>query len=214
MKAFLFSLLTLGVLSSPLRAASLSEDIDRSANILYDFMGGNIPEEVLRGAKGVAILSVLKGGFIFSGRIGSGLVVARLPNGEWSAPSAIGLGGAGFGYQIGVSVTDFVFILNTQSAVDAFANSLNLTLGVDIGVAAGPVGRTATGAVTAFAPIFSYSRSKGIFAGVSVEGAIILQRSGANANFYGQSVSANQLLYGQIPPPERAAPLYNALGDN
>jgi lipid-binding SYLF domain-containing protein len=76
---------------------------------------------VLRSAKGIAILRVLKGGFFVSGRIGEGVVIARLPEDGWSGPSAIGTGGAGFGFQIGGQVTEFVIILNTRAAVKAFA---------------------------------------------------------------------------------------------
>lgn len=208
MKKIFFSLFLFAVHS--LSAVSLSQDIDRSARVVDEFVGVGIPQQVFRNAKGVAVLSIVKAGFIFSGKLGSGLVVAKTSKG-WSAPSAIGLGGAGFGYQIGLSITDFVFVLNTQAAVNAFASNANLTLGVDIGVAAGPVGGMATGGVTAFAPIYAYSRSKGVFAGVSVEGAVILQRGGANAQFYGRSITAHELLYGGMPPPKRADPLYRAL---
>jgi lipid-binding SYLF domain-containing protein len=87
-----------------------------------------IPPDVISKAKGLAILSVVKAGFIWSGRIGSGIVVARLPDGSWSPPSCIATGGVGFGGQIGAEVTDFVIILNTVDAVKAFSLGGNVTV--------------------------------------------------------------------------------------
>lgn len=114
-----------------------------------------IPPHVLRNAKGVAILRVLKGGFVVSGRAGEGVVVARLPGGGWSGPSAIGTGGAGFGFQVGGNVTEFVIILNTQAAVDAFARGGNVEFGGALSVAAGPVGRTAEAGVLPVAAVYT-----------------------------------------------------------
>ncbi|KAJ3196399.1 DUF500 super, partial [Dinochytrium kinnereticum] len=88
-----------------------------------------IPPDIISQAKGIAILSVVKAGFLFSGRGGAGLVVARLEDGSWSAPSAIGTAGFGAGGQIGIEVTDFVIILNTADAVKAFSMGGNVTLG-------------------------------------------------------------------------------------
>lgn len=97
----------------------------------------------------MAIITVLKAGFLFSGRAGSGVIVARLPDGSWSAPSAIVTAGAGVGGQIGAEITDFVFILNNKAAVDSFAQMGSITLGANVSVAAGPLGRNAEGAGTA-----------------------------------------------------------------
>lgn len=211
------TLLFLGLIfSRAVFGISLQEDIDRSARILREFQSipeGGIPREVLENARGIAVLSVIKGGFIFSGRIGSGLVVAKTSDG-WSAPSAIGLGGAGWGLQIGGNVTDFVFVLNSQEAVEAFANRFSVALGGDISVAAGPIGRTAEANVMLpLAAIYAYSRSRGLFAGVSLQGTVIVQRREANEQFYGRPVSARELLYKEVAPPKSAAPLYQALRD-
>jgi lipid-binding SYLF domain-containing protein len=135
-----------------------------------EILGSIIPKDIVQNAKGIAIMQIVKAGFGFSGRGGTGLVMAKLPNGEWSAPSAIGSGGIGIGWQIGAQVTDTVFILNTVEAVDAFFNP-NFTLGGSLGVSAGPFGRSAelSGEVASkFAPIYSYSNSKGLFAGKSI----------------------------------------------
>ncbi|TDZ34001.1 SH3 domain-containing protein [Colletotrichum spinosum] len=164
---------------------------------------------------GLAILTVLKAGFLGSGRFGSGLVVSRLPDGSWSAPSAIGTAGAGFGGQIGFELTDFVFILNDASAVKTFAQAGSLTLGGNVSIAAGPVGRNAEAAGAAslksVAGIFSYSKTKGLFAGVSLEGSVIIERRDANEKLYGTRYTAAQILTGSVRSPPQAAPLMNIL---
>ncbi|PVU89477.1 hypothetical protein BB561_005336 [Smittium simulii] len=172
-----------------------------------------IPKNILEKCKGIAIMTVIKGGFVWSGRVGSGIVIARLPNGSWSAPSAIGTAGVGFGGQIGAQLTDFVMILNTTSAVKAFSHGGNVTLGGNIGVAAGPLGRSAevSGAIINVAPVFSYSKSKGLFVGVSLEGSIILERKDTNEKFYGKRIAAKDLLSGSVPAPPEANALYRAI---
>ena len=161
------------------------------------------------------MLSVLKGGFLFSGRVGSGLVIARLPDGSWSAPSAIMTAGMGFGGQIGGELTDFVFVLNTSDAVKSFAQAGSVTLGGNVSIAVGPVGRNAEAAGSAslksVAAIFSYSKTKGLFAGVSLEGSAMVERRDANSKFYNDRVTAKDLLYGRIPPPTSAKLLYSVL---
>lgn len=207
-----FITVMLVMISNVIYGQELQEDIDRATTIIQQFKDipeGGIPRDVLKNAKGLAILNVVKGAFIFSGRVGSGIVVAKTSKG-WSAPSAIGVAGGGFGFQFGVEVTDFVIVLNTQDAVDAFSHG-NVTLGGNLSIAAGPVGRTAEGGVTPVAAVYSYSRSQGLFAGVSLEGTAIGERKRENAQFYGKSVSAQQLLSGKISPPKEADALYKEL---
>ncbi|KAF4122820.1 SH3 domain-containing YSC84-like protein 1 [Geosmithia morbida] len=174
-----------------------------------------IPPSILANAKGLAIITVLKAGFLGSGRFGSGLVVARLPDGSWSAPSAIATVGGGFGGQIGFELTDFVFILNDHNAVKTFAQAGSLTLGGNVSLAAGPVGRSAEAAGAAslrsIAGIFSYSKTKGLFAGVSLEGSGIIERRDANEKLYGTRYTAQQLLAGSVQAPPQAQPLMNVL---
>jgi lipid-binding SYLF domain-containing protein len=158
---------------------------------------------------------VIKAGFLGSARYGNGVVVARLADGSWSAPSAIGTGGAGFGGQIGFELTDFVFILNDAAAVRTFSQQGSLTLGGNVSIAAGPVGRNAEAAGAAslkgVAGIFSYSKTKGLFAGVSLEGSAIIERRDANEKLYGQRFTARQLLEGAVRPPPAAQPLMTVL---
>jgi SH3 domain-containing YSC84-like protein 1 len=165
--------------------------------------------------QGLAILTVLKAGFLGSGRFGSGVVVARLPDGRWSAPSAIMTAGGGFGGQIGFELTDFVFILNDSNAVRSFAQAGSITLGGNVSLAAGPVGRNAEAAGAAslkgVAGVFSYSKTKGLFAGVSLEGSAIIERRDANEKLYGRRVTARALLEGAEPVPPAAEPLMRVL---
>jgi lipid-binding SYLF domain-containing protein len=130
---------------------------------------------------------VVKAGFIFSAKGGQGVVVARTRRG-WSGPSFIATGGGGWGLQAGAQVTDFVIVLNNDAAVQAFSRGGNVTIGMDVSAAAGPVGRTAAGAVTPTAAVYTYSRSKGLFVGVSLEGAVIGTQRQSNFNYYGGPV--------------------------
>ena len=203
--------------------SSLASECKKCGKILTAFIDPRqplgpekvIPPSVLANAKGLAILTVIKAGFLGSARFGSGLVVARLPDGSWSAPSAIATGGAGFGGQIGFELTDFVFILNDASAVKTFSQAGSLTLGGNVSIAAGPVGRNAEAAGAAslrsVAGIFSYSKTKGLFAGVSLEGSVILERKDANTKLYGRPISAKTLLSGSEPSPPAAYPLTSLL---
>lgn len=158
---------------------------------------------------------MLKGGFLFSGRIGSGLLIARLPDGSWSAPSCIGLAGAGVGGQIGLELTDFVMILNTKDAVKTFAALGSVTLGGNVSIAAGPIGRSAEASGSAshrgVSAIFSYSKTKGLFAGVSLEGSVLIERRDANKKFYRRDCTAKHILNGSIPPPPGVEPLHRVL---
>jgi lipid-binding SYLF domain-containing protein len=193
--------------------ASMQGDVDQAATIIERFQAvpeKAIPQAVLKDARGLAVMTVIKAGFGISGRGGTGVLVSRTKNG-WSGPSAIGTGGAGFGFQIGAEVTEFVMILNTDAAVQAFSRDVNVTLGGDISVAAGPIGRTASAAVTPVAAIYTYSRSQGLFAGISLEGTVIGTRNDANAEYYGRQVTPEEIVSGKVPPPRGAMRLVQVL---
>ena len=204
------------ILSLALTKAGAAEQdtVNHCAAIIREFRQipeRAIPRDVLRHARGLAIMSVFKAGFIFSGKGGQGVVVARTRHG-WSGPSFIATGGAGWGLQVGAQVTDFVIVLNNDAAVRAFSRGGNVTIGGDVSAAAGPVGRTAEGAVTPAAAVYTYSKSKGLFAGVSLEGAVIGRQRDSNFRYYGRPVRADEILSGITPPPPGAAPLHHALG--
>ncbi|KAL7444474.1 hypothetical protein ACHAXH_008922 [Discostella pseudostelligera] len=214
----------------------------------------HIPTKLLNRAKGVAIVTCCKGGLGFAGfEFGTGLVVARRGAGvgvggvdgssasldDWSAPSAIGIAGFAWGALLGAQVSDHVFLLMTDDAVRLFASEKggkSFQLGADVGVAVGPVGRSAEadfgagggggggydggqhglaarggGGGIVMAPIFTYSLSRGLYAGISLDGRILMTRDRVNEKFYGRSVSPRELLSGQVPIPPAAQPLYDAL---
>ncbi len=213
MKKFSF-VLAISCLAVAMVDASEQDTVNRCATIITQFQQmpeKAIPRDVLRQAKGLAIMSVVKAGFIFSAKGGQGVVVARTPQG-WSGPSFIATGGGGWGLQAGAQVTDFVIVLNTDAAVKAFSRGGNLTIGVDLSAAAGPVGRTAAGAVMPTAAVYTYSRSKGLFVGVSLEGAVIGTQRQSNFNYYEKLVRADSILSGVTKPPPGAAALRRALG--
>lgn len=183
--------------------ALMQEDVDQAVSIMERFLEipeNAIPPAVMRDAKGVAILTMTKLGFLVSGRGGTGIVVARTENG-WSGPSAIGTGGIGVGFQAGVQVSEYVIILNTQEAVNAFMKGTNFTLGANLSAAVGPAGRSAEAGVAPQAAVYTYSRSQGIFAGVSLEGTVIATRYAINEEYYGMPVYPADILSGKIAPP-------------
>jgi lipid-binding SYLF domain-containing protein len=211
MRRLISALLACGLLAVPLRARAdgMQDQVDQAADVISKFRAipeTGIPDAVLKNAKGLAILTVLKAGFIFSGQGGWGVVVARTDKG-WSGPSGVGTGGAGFGFQIGAQVTEFVLVLNTPEAVDAFARGANVSVGADLSAAAGPIGRDVGAAVMPIAAVYTYSRTQGLFAGVSLNGTIIAARDDANEQYYGRSVTPSQILSGQVVPPPGAAKL-------
>ncbi len=215
MKTLIVILLGWMLLLPELFAAG-QDDVDRSAAIVREFRDmpeRRIPRRLLRDARGVAILSVVKAGFWVSGKGGKGVVVARTANG-WSGPAFIATGGAGFGPQIGVEVNDIVLILNTDAAVKAFERGGNVNLGGDVSVAVGPVGRDVKAGAQGLpaAAIYSYSRSKGLFAGASLEGAVIVSRNSENERYYGHPVKPGRILSGRAPAPAGSSHLLSLLG--
>jgi SH3 domain-containing YSC84-like protein 1 len=205
-------LLGLCLAASPARA-DMEEDVDRAVSIIERFQEipeSAIPPAVLRDARGLAILTVTKAGFIVSGRGGTGVVVARTDSG-WSGPSAIGTGGLGVGFQVGVQVSEYVIVLNTQEAVNAFSKGSNVTLGGNLSAAIGPIGRSAEAGVTPQAAIYTYSRNQGIFAGVSLEGTVIATRYEANEQYYGKPAFPADIFAGSMKPPASARKLLDVL---
>ncbi|KAI9787437.1 MAG: hypothetical protein M1816_007485 [Peltula sp. TS41687] len=203
--------------------SSMRNECKKAGQILASFVDPRqtigpdkvIPPSILAHAKGLAILTVFKVGFLGGVRMGSGVVVARLADGTWSAPSAIMAAGGSLGGQLGFELTDFVFILNDAAAVRTFSKAGAITLGGNVSIAAGPVGRNAEAAGAAslksVAAIFSYSKTKGLFAGVSLEGSMLVERKDANQKMYNGPVTASELLEGNVPPPPAAEPLMRIL---
>lgn len=184
---------------------------------LGDLDGVRIPAKLLEQARGIAVMTVVKGGFGLAGaEFGTGLVIARLQGNKWSPPSAIGTAGISWGALIGAQLSDHVFVLMSDAAVAMmFDDRGSVQLGADVGVAVGPLGRAVEGnlgaATRGVAPIYTYSLSKGFYAGVSLDGKVIKTREDVNEKFYGRKVSAQEILQGAVPTPPAAQPLYAAL---
>ncbi|KAF9524065.1 hypothetical protein CPB83DRAFT_898211 [Crepidotus variabilis] len=207
--------------SNPL-TPPLPKECLKAAKIFRSFVDENnngldglIPREVLANAKGFAIITVLKAGVLVSARGGSGVVIVKLDTGAWSAPSAIGIAGLGFGGQFGAEMTDIVIVLNSRAAINAFMAAGSLTLGGSMGLAIGPTGRNSqlSGAVNSSgaAAMYSYSRSRGLFGGVSIEGSVIIERQDTNKAAYGSPVTVRMLLNGTVKSPAWALPLVEAI---
>lgn len=168
-----------------------------------------IPISLIKKAKGLVFVTVVRAGFMFSGSVGAGIIICRLPNGEWSGPSSLGVGGVGFGAQIGANSTDSVIVLNTDAAVKAFSGKGNIKLGGNLSIAVGPVGREGDASVTKgslkesqVTACYSYSHSRGLFAGVSLQGTVLLARADDNKAFYGYRASPGYILAGNAIPPQ------------
>eukprot|EP01041_Mallomonas_annulata_P002132 gene2132-4159_t len=200
--------------------SSLGSEIRKACYTLFNFTEDNaiegkdgVPRDLISNACGIAFFTIVKAGFFFTGKMGTGLVIRRLPDGSWSAPSAIAISGAGWGFQIGGEVTDMMIVLNTSKAVEVFTSRTQVSLGTALGVSFGPVGRSAGTDIhagdTGVSAAFSYAHSKGLFVGVSLEAAVIASRPSVNRAFYGESVDPITLLSGEYPPPKGAEPLYN-----
>ena len=161
------------------------QDSDEVLEALSALKEQSIPPALLGGAHGVAIIpKVIKAGFVFGGRGGHGVVIPRDLNGNWGEPVFVNIGGASVGFQAGVESTDVVLVFRTRNSLDRILEGKNkLTLGADAAVAAGPVGRQASAATDGKleAEIYSYSRSRGLFAGVSLGGAVINPDADTNA---------------------------------
>lgn len=166
----------------------------------------SIPTEVIKNAKGLAIFTTMRTGFWFSGAGGSGILIGRKDDGTWSPPSGIMLHTAGLGFLVGVDIYDCVLVINTQEALDAFS-TIRSTIGGELSAVAGPIG---VGGVLETeihkrqAPIFNYLKSRGFYAGVQVDGTIIIERTDENERFYGERIGVRDILAGKVKhePPE------------
>jgi len=153
--------------------------------------------DVIKSGKGVAIFpAVTKAGLMIGGQVGEGLVLLRNPNGTWNGPSFMSLSGASIGIQIGAQSVGLVLVITNEDGLRAFTGGNSFKLGADVAIAAGPVGRDASAATDtrAKASIYSYSMSKGLFAGMSFEGSVLNQNRDANRAYWGRDMSAASAL--------------------
>lgn len=165
----------------------------------------NIPAWLLDRAYGVAVIpDVLKGAFIFGGRHGSGALVVRDSAGRFSNPVFMSLTGGSWGFQIGAQSTDIVLVFASRRSVENFARG-DFTLGVGGSVAAGPLGRSGEAAAGITSEVYSYSRSRGLFAGVQLDGTALVFDRKANRNFYGHDVTTDDILRGSVTTNSESA---------
>lgn len=185
--------------------AAIDRRADEAVRVLREIMESpdrRIPRELLRDAEAVAVIpDVVKAGFVIGGRHGRGLIAVRGADGAFSNPSFVRLTGGSVGFQAGVQSTDVILVFRTRRGVDGVVNG-KFTLGADAAVAAGPVGRNAAMATDALlkAEIYSYSRSRGLFAGVALDGAVLAIDHDANARAYGRGVTPRRIFEGGAAP--------------
>src|SRR6188508_159691 len=166
-----------------------------------------IPEKLMARAYGIAVLpNVVKVAAVVGGRRGSGAMVVRDASGKFSDPSMVSLTGGNIGWQNGVQSTDIVLLVTTAKGVEGIADG-KLTLGADASVAAGPVGRAASAATDQnfTAEVYSYSRNRGLFAGVAIDGSVIAIDTKSNTKLYGKSAPATEIIAGNITTDADAA---------
>ncbi len=197
--AFLLSIVLLPQMTQaappPSKTMSVSTDI---LNELSAIPAKSIPPKLLADAQGIAIIPrVIKAGFVLAGRGGHGLVMVKDKDGNWSDPVFVNLGGGSVGFQVGVESTDVVLVFRSRKSMDRlFEDKGKLTLGTDASVAAGPVGREVAAATDGKleAEIVSYSRSRGLFAGVSLDGTVIHPDKGTNDDYRKNPAAEDKIL--------------------
>jgi SH3 domain-containing YSC84-like protein 1 len=199
----------------------IEDRINESANVIKEILGmpDGIPKDLLDKADCVIIYpSVKKAAFGIGGSYGRGLITCRKGedfSGPWSAPAMFALEAGSFGFQIGAQSTDFVLLVMNESGARSVLSS-KVKLGADAAVAAGPKGRDAAAAtdIVMKAEILSYSRSQGVFAGVSLEGSTLRSDDGANKELYGKELSAREIVReGKVSPPPAARRLLEILSN-
>jgi len=215
MKLQLMLLVALGPVMTFASENHNAKVIDESANVFNEIMSTpdkGIPNDILNRAQCIGIVPNLKrAGFIVGAKFGRGVLTCRTANG-WSAPSMIRVEGGSVGFQIGAGETDLVFVVQNKTGEDKLMRD-KFTIGGDASVMAGPVGRTGEAQTDAMmhAEILSYSRARGIFAGISLEGATMRPDRDDNMALYGRAVTQREILTGAVEQPSVAKPLYAAL---
>ena len=213
---FVLAILSLGTMCW---AGSAREDaterLENATNVVHEIMAmpdKGIPEEVLEHAKCIAVVPhMVKGGFIFGAKGGKGVATCRTANG-WSSPAFITISGGSWGLQIGVEAVDVVLIVQNERGMQKLLSS-NFHVGGDASAAAGPVGRHAEAGTDwkMDTEILTYSRAKGVFAGLTLEGASIRQDTDSRHAIYGRNVTTRALLLGKVSGPSVVQPFLAAI---
>uniref|UniRef100_F4CCM1 Ysc84 actin-binding domain-containing protein n=1 Tax=Sphingobacterium sp. (strain 21) TaxID=743722 RepID=F4CCM1_SPHS2 len=204
------------VLSSSYIVDKEAERIQKAASVFEDFtnMKESIPASMLEDSKGIVIIpKMINAGFGIGGKRGKGVAMVKLASGEWSDPVFVTITGGSIGFQAGVQAVDLVLLFKHKEALTNAKNG-DFTIGGDLSAAAGPVGRS-TSANTDYkldAEVYSYSRSKGLFAGISINGSNIAFDKTANSNYYGANSDTQKLFSGAKHTSAEVTALRNALG--
>jgi lipid-binding SYLF domain-containing protein len=197
------------------KGSKATERVQSAADVLNEIQSApdsGIPQEILGRSECVAVVpSMLKGGFIVGGKYGRGLASCRTPKG-WSAPAFFMVTGGSVGFQIGGQAVDLVMLIMNNDGMQHLLSS-KVALGADASVAAGPVGRHAEGNTDwkMRAQVLTYSRARGVFAGVSLNGAVLKQDKDTTRDFYGHMVTFKAALTGEVDPPAAANPFLTTL---
>src|SRR6267154_4636177 len=197
-------------------ASDAPKRLDAAADVVTEIMASpdkGIPQDLLDKSECVVIVPGLKkGAFIIGGKYGKGFMSCRRAGAGWSAPGAIRVEGGSFGLQIGGSETDVILLVMNQGGVKKLLSS-KFTIGADASAAAGPVGRTSSAATDAqmHAEILTYSRARGLFAGVSLEGATLRPDDDWNEELYGKKLSNQEIVTGNVTSPAAAGRLMSLL---
>ena len=193
--------MNIGLLHAREKGGALDERILECADVFEEIMDmpdSAIPQDLLSKCYGIAIFpSVLKGGFIVGARYGKGIILYHdRKSNRWSAPAFFTIKGLSYGLQVGGQAIDLILIITNDRGMKSFLDN-SITLGGDLAVAAGPVGRDveASTDLKLKAGILSYSRSKGLFAGISLKGAVIKQDQKSNESYYGNDITAEEILF-------------------
>ncbi|HLK32845.1 MAG TPA: lipid-binding SYLF domain-containing protein [Terriglobales bacterium] len=192
--------------------SSADKETSQAANIIQQMTSGNagIPDSVLSGAKCIAVVPhMIKGAFMVGGEHGRGLATCRTGSG-WSAPAPFAISGGSIGWQIGGQSSDLVMMVMNQQGMDQLMSG-HFKVGAGASVAAGPVGRSGSANAGWKAAILTYARSKGAFAGVSVNGSAITQDKKVTRDLYGHDVAFDNILKGQVPTPPAAQSFVSAV---
>jgi SH3 domain-containing YSC84-like protein 1 len=215
----LISLVILFLRPAVVSASDRDDDLSRIENatrVFQEIMSApdkGIPNGILESAKCIAIIpGDKKFAFVFGGSYGRGVATCHTAHG-WSAPMFVAVDGGSVGYQIGGSSTDLVMIFMNDHALQSLLGD-KFKLGADASVAAGPVGRNAAAGtdIRMNAEILSYSRTKGVFAGVSLDGAVVQADKSGDRAMYGDEVNRHEILSGKVSVPESARPLVREIG--
>ena len=208
------AILSAGIFAAAASAPAMAQtradtELDQASEIIHQLTGpsskAGIPDAVLRGAKCVAVIpKMIKGGFVVGGEHGDGVATCKTTDGRWSPPAPFQMSGASFGAQIGGEEQGYVMMVMDEHGLQAL-NSGHFKVGAGVNAAAGPVGRDASGSAGWGASILSYARSKGAYAGATLNGAELNQDHKKTEELYGHEVAFSQILDGNVRMPEQGA---------